>query len=196
MRAHHLEQFAVGAGLAGGKAFCLGDGFLARRVLADLTDQCADLLGVGRRELLQPGRQRFVVGDQAVAPLFCQMQGQFFGGRTVFLHVERLANRSHLGFVELAHELADILHLTAFALKIGDALGFQDRVVQLFGQLEALEQVGAQRQQLAAEVLQLIALALEFGTGGTVGSLEFGFQLDVQFAAFSNEMTSHEIAFF
>ena len=66
-------------------------------------------------------------------------------------------------FVQLAHQLADELHLAAFALEVGDAFGFLQRFLQLFGQLQAGVPVGAQRQQRIAQRLQRIAFALEVG---------------------------------
>src|SRR5256885_11745897 len=42
--------------------------------------------------------------------------------------------------VQLAHELADELHLAALAFEIGDALGLGQGIGQLVGQLQALEQ--------------------------------------------------------
>jgi hypothetical protein len=52
----------------------------------------------------------------------------------------RLDGRDLL-LVELAHQLADELHLAALAFEVGDALGFGQRVDQLVGQLQALQQV-------------------------------------------------------
>src|SRR5256885_15864194 len=75
--------------------------------------------------------------------------------------------------VQLAHELADELHLAALAFEIGDALGLGQGIGQLVGQLQALEQVGAQRQQILAEVLQGVGLALEIRLAGVGGAFEF-----------------------
>ena len=60
---------------------------------------------------------------------------------------QRVLRGLHGGFVELAHELADVLHLPALALEVGDALGFFERIDELFGQLQALER-SRQEQEL------------------------------------------------
>jgi len=39
----------------------------------------------------------------------------------------------HVGGIELAHELADELHLSALAFKVADAFGFLHRIDQFFG---------------------------------------------------------------
>ncbi len=168
----------------------------ARHVLAGLADQGAQLLGVGVGEMVQPDGQGRFLGNQAVAPLLGRMQGHLLGGRSVVLLVQRGAHGGDLGLVQLAHELADVLHLAALAFEIGDALGLGQGIGQLVGQLQALEQVGAQRQQILAEVLQGVGLALEIRLAGVGGAFEFGLELQVEFAAFGNEVTFDVVAFF
>ena len=86
--------------------------------------------------------------------------------------------------------------MAAFALEVGDALGFLQRFLQLFGQLQAGEQVGAQRQQRIAQRLKRLAFALEVGLAGVRGAFELGLEFEVQVAAFGNEAAFHVIAFF
>ena len=73
------------------------------------------------------------------------------------LLLERVAHGLLLLFFEQPHQLADVLHLPAAAFEVGDALDVGQRVDEFFGQLEPLEQAIAQRQQLFAELLQLVA---------------------------------------
>ena len=102
----------------------------------------------------------------------------------------------HLCGVELAHQLADKLHLAPLAFKVADALGFGQRGDQLVGQAQGIEQVGAQAQQVLAQVLQRVAFAFQIGAARIVGAFELGLELHVQFAAFGNKLTAHKIAFF
>ena len=99
-------------------------------------------------------------------------------------------------FVQLAHQLADELHLPPLALEIADALGLGHRFDQFVGQLQAGEQIGAQGEQIFAQFLQLGAFALEVGAGGLVGAFELGLVFQVQRAALRHELTFDEIAFF
>ena len=85
-------------------------------------------------------------------------------------------------------------HTGAFA--VGDALGLGQGADQFVGQAQCIEQVGAQAQQVLAQVLQRIAFALQVGAARVVGAFELGFEFDVQFAAFGNKLTAHKIAFF
>ena len=71
--------------------------------------------------------------------------------------------------VELAHELAHVLHLAALAFEVGDALGFNNGLDQLVGQAHGVEQVRAQRQQFLAQVLKGVAFAFEIGAAGIAG---------------------------
>jgi hypothetical protein len=89
-----------------------------------------------------------VVGDQAVAPLLGLVQRQGGLGRAALLLVQRGAHGVQRGFVQLAHELAHVLHLAALALEVGDALGLGQASVSFSGSA-AVQQVGAQRQQLS-----------------------------------------------
>ena len=67
---------------------------------------------------------------------------------------------------------------------------------QFFGQRQAFHQVGAQGQQSFAELLQLGALAFQVGPAGFGGAFELGFELQIQLAAFGDELAAHEVAFF
>ena len=66
----------------------------------------------------------------------------------------------------------------------------------LSGSVQLVHQVGAQRQQVLAELLQLGALALEVGPADVGVAFELAFELQVAFAAFGDELTFDEIAFF
>jgi hypothetical protein len=117
-------------------------------------------------------------------------------GRALVLLLQGGAHgRQGVGF-ELAHQLADELHLAPFALEIRDAAGVGQRVAKLLGHVEAVHQVGAQRQQLLAEFLKFRALAFELGPAGFGGALELALELQVEFAAFGNELAADVIAFF
>ena len=165
-------------------------------VLAGLADQRAQLLYVGIGEMVKPDGQGRLFRDQAVAPLLGHVQGHFFAGGAIALLVERGLDGLNLGVVELAHALADELHLAALAFEVGDALGLGQCVHELVGQLQALEEVAAQRQQILAQILQRIHFALEVGLGGFGRAFEFGLELNVKLAAFGDELASHEVAFF
>ena len=80
------------------------------------------------------------------------------------------------------------MHLAAFAFEVGDALGFNNGLDQLVGQAHGVEQVRAQRQQFLAQVLKGVAFAFEIGAAGIGSAFEFGLELNVQFAAFGNEL--------
>ena len=89
-----------------------------------------------------PLGQCLVVGNQAVAPLLGCMRAGPSSRRPSLPCAARPgpgAWRPALRFgVELAHELADVLHLAALAFEIGDALGFGQGIHQLVGQFQAL----------------------------------------------------------
>ncbi len=166
------------------------------RILAGLADQRAQLLDVGVRVLGHPGAERVVVGDQPVAPLLGQVQASVSVAEPLCCSSSAWRAASTSFGVELAHELADELHLAALAFEVGDAFGLGHRVHQLVGQAQRFGQVGAQVQQLFAQVLQFVAFALEIGAAGIGRAFEFALELQVQFAAFGNELASDEVAFF
>ena len=112
------------------------------------------------------------------------------------LFLQRGAHRGQLLLVEPAHQLADVLHLAPLAFEVGDATGFGQGVDQLLGQLQALEQAVPQRHELFAQLLQLGAFALELGLAVVLVVLQFGLELQVQLAAFGDELAAHEVAFF
>jgi len=183
--------------LARGQALRDGGVGHGHRVLAGLAHQGAQLLDIGLWVMRNPFAHRGIVGDQAVAPGFGQVQGLGVFGAAQALDVQRLAHGLQRFGAEQAHLLADELHLTAFAFEVGDALGFGQAFDQLVGQGQALHQVTAQGEQGCAEFLQLGAFALEFGAAGAVeAAFELALVLQVQLAAFSNKLTTDEIAFF
>jgi len=189
--AHHLKDFAVGAAMTRQRARFGGLG-----VLAGLANQRAQFLAVTAGVLGDPLGGGVVVGNQPVTPDFGLVQHQVVGGRAGGFFTERfLDGIQHLG-LELAHELADELHLAAFAFEIGDAFGIKNGVLELVGQVQPRQQVGAQFQQVGAQLLQFGALAFEVGAALLIGALELGFELEVALAALGDELTTHEIAFF
>ena len=62
--------------------------------------------------------------------------------------------------VQFAHELANELHLPAFAFKVGNAFGFGHGFHQFFWQIHFGHQVGTQCQQAFAQLLKLVAFTL------------------------------------
>ncbi len=65
----------------------------------------------------------------------------------------------------------------------------------LSGRCRRVQQIGAQGEQIFAQILQRIALALQVGAAGIGRAFEFGLEFHVQFAAFGNELALHEVAF-
>jgi hypothetical protein len=98
--------------------------------------------------------------------------------------------------VELAHELAHVLHLAALAFEVGDALGFGNGLHQLFGQAQASNRSERSVSSSLPRSCSSVAFAFEIGAAGIGSAFEFGLELDVQFAAFGNELASHKVAFF
>ena len=121
------------------------------------------------------------------------------GGRAAALLGERGARGLDRVLVELAHQLADELHLAPPAFEVADAPHFREGVQQLLGQRQLRERVGPQRQQVLAERLQRVALLLQVGPARRavgVGALQFALEFDVQLAAFGDEMAADVVAFF
>ena len=112
----------------------------------------------------------------------------------------RRASRLDVFVVEFAHQLADELHLAPAAFKVGDALGLGHGVHQLVIQValvqQALAQIGAQRQQVFAKLLALVALAFQVGFAGRVCAFELALVGQVELAAFGHEHATDKIAFF
>ena len=80
------------------------------------------------------------------------------------------ANTLYFAGFELAHQLADVLHLAAFALEVADALGVGNRVAQLFGKGQPVHEFRAQHQQVRSQLLYFGALALELGSARFVAA--------------------------
>ena len=103
-------------------------------------------------------------------------------------------------FVQAAHELAHILHLTALALKIGDAFGLTHRIHQ--GRVdvplveELLLEIVSELKQVFPELLALGALSLEIGFTGRIGAFELAFIGEVELAAQGDEDALYVVAFF
>ena len=170
-------------------------GALRLGVAPRLANQRPKLLAVGCRILGQPLAKRRLVGDQAITPLFGQVQRRAVPARTAVLLTDRSAYRIECRDLELAHQFADELQLPPLALEIGNFLGVRDRIAKLVGQIECCKRVGTQVQQVFAEFLQLRAFALLFGATGFVVTFEFALEFQVQFAALRDELPGDEIAF-
>ena len=75
---HQQENLPIRPPLAVRRAgWGFDHGFL---VFAGLADEGAELLGIGLGFDAYPALEGVVVGDQVVAPLFCDVQGHFVGG--------------------------------------------------------------------------------------------------------------------
>ncbi len=153
-------------------------------------------MAVGLRMQRDPFAQCRLVGNQPVAPALDQVQRGTVAPTATVLLAHRVADRLQHRLLELAHQLADELQLTPPALKIRDGPGVVDGIAKLFRQGERLDLAGTQLQQILAELLQLGAFALELGSTRRVTALEFALELEVQFAAFGDELTGDEIASF
>ena len=148
-----------------------------------------------REDLNVPMKDGQVTNDKRIRASLPTIRTALEKGAGVVLLVQGGFDGVDFVFAELAHELADELHLAALAFKGGDALRFGQGVEQLVGQLQALAQVRAQRQQLFAHGLQGVAFALEVGFAGLGRAFEFGLVLQVEFAAFGDEAAFDVIAF-
>ena len=194
--AHQLENLAVGTALARGQpcdTAALSTGWAslrawrirARNCCVSVPGYCRTHSPNASSSAISRSRHCSAWCSASVSwaePLCCSCKRGAHGGQRVGL--------------EQAHQLADELHLAALAFEVGDALGLGQCVAQFLGQVQARHQVGAQRQQFLAELLQLGAFALEVGPAGLVGALEFGLELQIEFAAFGDELATDVIAFF
>ena len=124
------------------------------------------------------------------------MQGVRFGGRPPVLCVERITNRLQQCRLELAHQLADELHLAPLAFKVSDAFGFSQRIDKLVGQRQSDKRLGTQIQQVFPNFLQFRALALEFRAARCVPTLEFALEFHIELTALCDELAGYEVAFF
>ncbi|MBK7660864.1 MAG: hypothetical protein IPJ28_17905 [Betaproteobacteria bacterium] len=147
---HQLEELAVALRRALGLA--LGTGF-------------------GREPAERHGVRRGVLGDEAfdavrlgkhrLAPLLGTVEA---GGLARGRRLERLELRHEGSGVQVAHELADELHLAPQRLVLGDRAGGLDGLAKPFGQLDLRELLGPQFRERDADGLQVVALpfALRF----------------------------------
>jgi len=191
---HQLEQFTEGTTLARRQAAGLLIPVGRRGILARLADQGPKLLGITFGVLFQPDCQRRIVGDQALAPVFCAMKHRRFGSRTPVLFVQGGANGLHCFGIEPAHEFADELHLPATPLEMGDSARLCQRFGEGVGQFQTGQQLGPQIQQGFAQGLAIGTFALELGFAGFVTAFELAFELKIKFAAFGNKLAADEVA--
>mmetsp|Transcript_34351 Transcript_34351/g.62698 ORF Transcript_34351/g.62698 Transcript_34351/m.62698 type:complete len:312 (+) Transcript_34351:251-1186(+) len=134
-------------------------------VLAGGAHEVAQLLDVDVGMIGQELLQRIITGQQALAPALGLVQAQ------AVLRMAELEGRHGLAHrlgVDLAHQLADVLHLPAAALEVGDLLGRLEGVVQDFRQGQRLPAAFRQFEQLLAELLQRGHVALHLGLAGAV----------------------------
>ncbi len=169
-------------------------------VLAGLANQGAQLLDIGVWCGLHPVGEGAIIVDQTVAPLLGLVKRERFARRRLALFFQRRFDADDRLVVQLAHQLADELHLATPAFEVGDAFGFGQRVNQLVANVfmllsKAGHQVAAQRQQAFAQVLQMVALLLEIGLAHIDRTFELALEFQVQFAANGNKLASNEVAF-
>ena len=115
-----LKNFSVSARLSRGQSH--GGFFLTQGhgVFSGLSNQGAKLLCIGVCKEGHPLRKRILIVDQAVPPHLRFVQGFGLCGRPTVLNQKALFDALNVLFGEFAHEFANVLHLTAFALKVGD----------------------------------------------------------------------------
>jgi hypothetical protein len=129
---HQLEKLAVGAAVARqpGPARWTFGGWASLRAWRTRARSCwVSVPGLRASH----SAMALVVGNQAVAPVLGQVQGQLFFGRAFVLLFQRGAQRPHGVFVQQAHELAHVLHLAALAFEVGDAFGSAMASISLSG---------------------------------------------------------------
>ena len=128
------------------------------------------------------------------------MQRQGFAGTAAVLLKQSIAHRLQGLFGQLAHELANELHLAPAAFKVGDLPRMDQGIGQFFVHMalagQAQHQGTAQAQQVFPQLLQLDAFAFEVGFAGALVAFGFAFQGEVFLAAFGHELTFDEVAFF
>jgi hypothetical protein len=110
---------------------CHGAGFhrpWSAGVLARLADQRAQLLAVGGGYCViqSPKASSSAIRRSRHCSVWCSARVSLAEPRVV--RPVRRAPRSSVGRVELAHQLADKLHLAPLALEVGDALGLGQRL--------------------------------------------------------------------
>src|SRR5512139_48268 len=151
----------------------------ARRLVARIADQLPQMRGVGVGELVEKQRQRLVVGDELLAPFLGLVQlGVLRRGDAI----ERVELRLDRRRVDRAHQLADVLPLAPQRAVLGDLAAGRHRLAQLVRQFDALELRVGQLDELRAEVLQRLDLALLLALAGAVVDVvgvEFQFGIGV-----------------
>jgi hypothetical protein len=68
--------------------------------------------------------------------------------------------------IDIAHDLADVLHLPSLCFVLGDALRLEQGIAQAFRHLDFRQAFLRQLDQLGAEILQGRHLALALGFAG------------------------------
>jgi hypothetical protein len=101
--------------------------------------------------------------EQPGAQTFKPVHLRRLGGRHTLEGIQGRADRLR---IHVAHQLADELQLTSAGLVGGEALVILDRITQVFVNGYLCKTLLAQFGQLAAEILQGRALALERGLAG------------------------------
>jgi hypothetical protein len=103
------------------------------------------------------------VNDQALTPLLCGMHQRGFCAVQLTIALNDLPDSLMIG---LAHQPADELHLSTPALVGADAACEPDRIDHALGDGELQQSLVGQSNQLFAEVLQRMAVALALGFAG------------------------------
>ena len=94
------------------------------------------MVRVGLGKLAREARHRLGIGKQVLAPFLREVVQSRVGSRRRLERAQTLGDRRR---VDVAHDLADVLHLAAPRLVPGDALAREHRVAQRLRQVEARE---------------------------------------------------------
>jgi hypothetical protein len=62
--------------------------------------------------------------------------------------------------------------------------------------VQAVHQLGAQCQQLNAQILSVVAVFFAVSAAQALGAFELGFEFEVEFAAFGHKLASDKVTFF
>ena len=144
-RAHCAEQCAI-----------VFRRFAGRAIALDARDQRAQALRIAARVCGREERERARVGEQLLAPA---------PGVTLQRHLRALGAaplldpRADRRRIDLAHQPADVLQLAAPAFEIADALRFEHRFEQDFGQPHLRELRGVQLDELRPGLLERVHFA-------------------------------------
>ena len=140
-----------------------GQGGIVGDFFACGADLGAQSLDVQTWEPLQQRCQDLIAVDQAIAQRFQPVHGAGLCSRPVGPDVQLCTQGLGIG---MTHELADVMHLAAFAFVAMDALRQRDGVTQRFVQRQ-LGQFGCgQCNQLATQVEQRMHVAFDLGFAG------------------------------